>query len=317
MSSRHTKKPAGKLRKSLCVAFAAVAGTLSLGCGLHVLAGYVPEGRQASRTDSEVCVKNTNTQGMQKNLPLLHKNFQVIAQLPLTGKPVYNEILKPANDIRTCRVSKGTLKAKTLGTYDSGANKLRIGEDTSIATFSHENFHALQDIGKVFDGLWGGELTYQDSIVGRLLLEATAEAYAFTVYKEAQKFHPDTQVIFRQAFPDMDMDGIFEKAYDAAWEKNAGTGLKNRKQKALQAGGKAIVRALLEGKSEGWTTSYSKFSTKYEPPYVSDADALYSEYMASRHALYLRTGHVSQYINLTPNILLGKNAAQKISDLTS
>ena len=288
-----------RIAKTLCIAFAAAA---AIGGTTNAIAG--------SSQNHKTCVSDTHMTLMKQKLPQIYEDFQQMAALPLTGQPVYKVLSNPHNDIKTCLVPPSK---NTWGQYWTDSNTLNVTKrDTGIATFSHENFHADQDMRGVFDTTYGNTLTRDDYITESMLIEACAEAYAYTTYKEARIFGPDAHASFQMAYTDFDMDGIFDRAFNDAWKKYSNADEKIRKEKSLEAGGKAIVRAFLNGKSAMWSGSYSYNSIDSARYFASNKNALNPGYEAFRRQLFYKTGEISPQINIVPDGLLGKNASQKI-----
>src|SRR5436190_24335683 len=124
MRNKHSKT--GKLRKSLCVIFAAAAGALGGASG--VSASPVSAAVKSSRS----CVEDSNIKSMQQKIPSLYKDFQLMRKLPLTGMPVY-KILTSSN-VKSCLVSDDEMSKSIGGQYFFDNNTLEVRQ-------SYNNLH--------------------------------------------------------------------------------------------------------------------------------------------------------------------------------
>jgi hypothetical protein len=296
-------------RRILCAAFVSVAG---FNGGVMIADHYLHK-----KIAPPVCAKDSNKILFAQKLPQVNSDFNKMSHLPLTGRPVYQALASPVSQIRTCVTDPRELGSGTLGLYYPSYNRLYVGNNATMATFTHENFHAGQDLhGVNLDT--PQHLTLRDYIAASLLREATAEAYAFTLYQEDKRSAQPKNIGYQKNLHDIHMEKIFDEAYDAAWKKYADTGDKTRKAKSLEAGGKALTLALLNGKSAFWSKSYALLSKE-------NADIVFKKgvplnkkiagYDDLRSNLFWKCGFVSPEINLTPDVLLGSRADAKTRQL--
>ena len=292
--------------KRLCSAFAAAI----------VLSFPVPTLQAQAKTPAprpkivETCAAHAAPKAFAEKLPALHEMFQKVAGLPLTGKPVTDVLRNPAHGFQSCFMS--AFPDTRQG--DFIANKIRVlKSETNGQAYIHEMFHGAQQANGSGDMPGTETMRMEDSIEGNMLIEATAVGYSFAAYKEMSKTDPQAYEDFANSGYAFGMKEYFEKAYGEAFEKLTALAPALREKKALEAGGKAVVKALLEGRDSYWTSTYANYAIENAPTYgglsVERNDPAYAR---TRRDLYLKAGAISPGFNLTPDDLLGPRAVRAI-----
>ena len=277
---------------------------------------------------SEVCAANGNAHDMAQKLPRLARDIEVLSQLPLTGRPVYDMLRDPASGIQSC-IFPAYPKLESTSTYSHSMKTARIASNSSGLTSIHEYFHAMQGMNGGNDGFY--RLTMRDAVIDTLLQEASAVAYEMAARHEAESrglsFHrspavreerPDGSVIIwtrQKTSTDEANVAAFREAYDSSWKQNASADAETREAKALEAGGKAVVRRLLLGRHNRWNVTYTALATEK----VSGNSHIFSrnngtapDYAARRDEAFRKMGAVSPKINFIPEEYLGPDAEYHI-----
>lgn len=100
--------------------------------------------------------------------------------------------------------------------------------------------------------------------------------------------------------------------------KSTGANAETREAKALEAGGKAVVRHLLEGKDSAWKNAYAQMTVfninNNLQFFKNDGRENKPGYEGRRSAIYLNEGYIGPKINFIPDEYLGPDAAQKIDE---
>ena len=271
---------------------------------------------------AEVTVFNANLEEVAKKTPQLYRDLLLMEKLPLTGKGVYDLLKDPANGIQSVLFSVPKGEAAD-GHYKDKTARIVSGAGAAMAF--HEYFHAAQDVN---DGnLNASVLGMKDAAISNMLLEAAAVAYELAARYEAEKHNlkfvgPEAVVkdvsgvttvgSTVSAADNSETIGAFQAAYDAAWKANAHLDAQTCEAKALEAGGKAVVRHLLDGKNEQWKTKYVEVATlninNNLSLFSNDGRELKPEYKNTRDDFYAKQGVVSLQINFIPEEYLGAEA---------
>ena len=296
--------------KRLSVIFAAAA-LMTAGCSRHHKAPDAP-GAQVTHTDTgETCVKISDTKSFSLEFPQLYKIFQKISSLPLTGSNVTAVVGAPEMNYSTCTVpsfDRDGVRGDFTGT------KLRVLEDDpDERAYVHEMFHAAQQANGSLNLIGSGKFSVDDEIAGNMLMEASAVGYSFAAYKEMSKTDPDAYENFANSAYAFEMRGYFDAAYDDAEAKYAGLPANDREAKALEAGGRAVVDALLQGANKTWSFNYAVTSAYNNARAAIIPDRNEPHYAAARDRMYFNAGAVSPKINLTPRALLASNTADNVT----
>ena len=178
-----------------------------------------------------------------------------------------------------------------------------LASDPNRQAYLHEMFHGAQTVNGSLDMIGSGKLSIEDSIEGNMLIEAAAVGYTFTVYKEMSKTVPGAYNDFTATGFSFGMRDWFDDAYSKAMKDNAGLSAQAQEAKALQAGGKAVVEALLDGKNSTWAFDYAVSSAYNNARRYALLDRNDPSYMALRADLYRKAGAVSPQVNITPDDL--------------
>ena len=274
------------------------------------------------------CASNDNLREVEQNTPQIFRDLSLMEKLPLTGKYIYGILKNPANGIMTCLVP--VPEGEPLNSHYSplikNANVARGAG--SLSTF-HEYFHAAQDFND--GGVDMSILTMKDAVFANLLMEASAVAYELAARQEAANhgvrlfgtkkiikvIAGDTLTLSTMYASDRpEIRAVFRGAYIAAWKKNASLDAQTCEAKSLEAGGKAVVRYLLEGKDAVWMAAYtqqviSNIFKDYDS-FQDDGRELKPGYRNRRGDFYSREGVVSSQINFIPDEYLGAAAEQYI-----
>lgn len=277
------------------------------------------------RENKPVTIPTSNPVEIAKNLPQLERDLDILSRLPITGKPIYDIVTNPANHISSHVVAPDDDGA--AGTYSGG--QVRVDDGARSTTAFHEYFHAAQDVhdGKVDQFV----LTAEDGAFCNLLIEASAVAYELACEKEAGKlgiplFVPQpvvttvggmTHISWRAgASSDETIRSTFNDAYDDAWGDNASLDAAARERAALSAGGKAVVRYLMQGKNPQWATSYAAIVSQNinnnPHAYLIDGRENKPGYIDTRNKAFSQQGLVAEGLNFTPDEYLGTGAATYI-----
>lgn len=283
--------PLAKNLRKLTLAFAAAAA-LS-GCVRH----------EEPAAPLEECVPTSDAQQFEQKFPALYGSFKKIEALPYSGQSIASHMKDPLNGIQTC--SGNNLVKGAVGQFDPETGQLSMRMDNIDGKiYTHEMFHAGQYVNGALAWLDAAQLTQEDSLQGNMLIEASAVGYSFVVYKEMSKTDPAAYEDFTATWYSFGMRARFDAAYARA--------LPSGEEKALEAGGKAVVEGLLSGENQKWAQGYTERSLKILRN--SDANARLREgYAADRAEAYRAAGEVSPTMNLTPDWMLAKNPERNIA----
>lgn len=309
MEQPTAKKPSHRKRNLLCVAFAAVAAI-----GGNTTLHFASDDAPSRGSKNQVCASNSDPVTLSQKLPKISENFQLMAQLPITGKPVHDVISNTDNDIWSCSAPTDTLGEKVRGEYVIGTNTLKITGNDRITT-DHESFHAVQDANGGLKAINRPVLTINDTMVSSLLMEATAAAYSYLAFEEAKKSGIPTSEVFPENKGGVYMKKVFDEVYNKTWKELEGTDAKTRQEKSMEAAGKAIVLGLLDGNVNWWMRGYILNAHKNAHRFSDKADNAAAGYKQLRHEIYFQAGLVSSQMNLTPDVLLGDGAGAKIDKI--
>lgn len=247
-----------------------------------------------------------------KNYPQIRPVFERMTRLPITGAPVITRVTTPGEDIDAC--TSRNLPAGTLvAAYESQTRRLIVAR-TNVAptTVAHEVFHAHQHINGGFTGVGSNRLlSAGDRATGLLMIEATAAAYGMMMIKEASLDDPSYARNIRTH--DYGMTRTFNTAFDASYAAHADKPEAERRRLALQAGGQAVVRALMNGQSSEWKDLYRPEAQRYLglPSFSGQRSA---EYSAERDRLYARIGQVAPNVQLIPAEFFGSRGNDSIAE---
>lgn len=255
---------------------------------------------------------NANIEAINQKMPQLGQDLAIMNSLPLTGKPVYDILKDPVNNMRT------SLTATPVGVPASAAysnHRLRVPRNTGTASVFHEAFHAAQDVRDGDNDMF--TLTQRDAVVANLLTEAAAVAYELAAQKEAANrgisFHTRDSSVGGASDKKINKDA-FEKAYNKSWSANASLPAEEREAKALEAGGQAVVRFLLAGGDSSWSQAYVNLvvSNINNNLGAFTANERSARYPAQRDKVFSKQGDVLPKINFIPAEYLGPDAPQFI-----
>ena len=270
----------------------------------------------------EVCIVNSDIDQINAQAPRLARDLDLLRQLPLTGKGVY-ESLKAQNTPfprETCLFPEPQNPA-TVGSYED--QRIRIGRGTGTSVAFHESFKATQDVNEGRFTMYS--LKVRDAAVASMLKEASAVAYEIMARQEAEnlgfKFYEPLPENALQSYTDASpaqnpaTRAVFHSAYDAALKQNAAVDADTRRAPALQAGGRAVVNYLMSGGDPDWSRAYKAVTLKKiygDPNGFQAEDDKYGMYTGMRENVFRAQGMVSEGISLVPDDYFGPKAPQAI-----
>lgn len=272
-------------------------------------------GLEENQLAPEASAMTSDLNAMSKNVPQLARDLAIMAKLPLTGRPVYDMLTDPANGMKST-LFPVPLKAGSTSTYQN--KHARIGRGTGTSTAFHEYFHAYQDVMEQGNGMFG--LTVKDAAIANFLTEASAVAYEIASRKEAEKL--GLQFRATPVYQEKQADGstmtytitapstnpenlkVFDAAYNAALQQNLG------EAKALEAGGKAVVRRLLDAQDDQWRSTYAQVAiiNINNNLHAFREDGSSAGYDAKRVGVFQRQGKLGTALNFIPDEFLGPQA---------
>ncbi len=276
-------------------------------------------GFQDDQMAPEASAMNSDLTAISKNVPQLARDLAIMAKLPLTGKPVYDMLIDPANGMRSTLFPVPP-KAGSTSTYQN--KHARIGRGTGTSTAFHEYFHAYQDVTEDGKGMFS--LTVKDAAIANFLTEASAVAYEIASRKEAEKL--GLQFRATPVYQEKEANGsvttytitapstnpenlkAFDAAYNAALAQNLG------EAKALEAGGKAVVRRLLDAKDDQWRSTYAQVAiiNINNNLHAFQDDGTSAGYSQKRVDVFMRQGKLGTALNFIPDEFLGAQASTYI-----
>lgn len=272
----------------------------------------------------ESIVQTHNLQDIVKKQPEISRHLALMEKLPLTGKPVFDRLTSPESRITIKLFPIPANFPVVQGRYSTRDRLLEIPRGAKTGVTFHESFHAVQDVINETRLI----LTRKDTALSMLLTEATAVAYAIAAEHEANSlglkfFEPApfltdtadgpvlTTIVTAASNPKT--RAVFQAAYDQAWEEN--TASENRQAKALEAGGKSVVRHLLEWKDPEWQRAYSRLVLNYigsdKHRFITE-EQINETYAPERSIDYSKLGGALPNINFVPEEYLGPDADKYI-----
>lgn len=296
-------KAAKQLRKATLLVTFSLAAT---GCATQ------DQNKPEPLYQANITAHSYNPNEMKQKLPTLWQSLILMEKLPLTGKPVYDAITNPDNQIIS-GIFYTDISGASVSYY---INKtVNIADNVSPTIVFHEYFHAMQDIGGQNTKL--GKLTQKDALVFFLMTEASAVAYELAARQEAKnhnlRFQENAFRTYSHKIMNME---AFDRGYKAAWRQHPEMESSAREAAALAAGGKEVVRILLSGKDSRWKETYAKNALENikRNMHIFRHDQLKTgqKYEALRSEIYAQRGYVSPQINLIPDEYLGPHAATYI-----
>jgi|GEM_PF-1275032 len=239
----------------------------------------------------------------------LRATFAELARQPISGAPVISAITGMTEGVRVCRARR--LPGGALAVYQRDVRRIVVPEKgATSAIVAHEVFHFLQDRAGAYAGVEeDSKLTPRDGAVSLLLIEATAVAYALVVSKEAALETPGT----RRKLPNPNgMARTFDRAFTATYANAAHRPEGERRLAALQAGGRAVVSALMAGQSGSWRRFYRE-QARIHLLFAPGNDGRGEAYGPLRDGIYARIGRVTEGLDLLPSEYIGTRAETAIA----
>jgi hypothetical protein len=263
----------------------------------------------------QTCADIANLEDTRATNPQVYRDLAILERLPLTGRAIFAQVTNPDAFLRSC-LTPYDENSGTSGEYSN--KRLNIMRGVSSETAFHELFHARQDLNDAEQ--LGAKMTMRDAAISNALQEATAVAYSLMAEHEAQKHgiavakNSDTNRVGAA-----DKDGtraVFNKTYKTAFAENAALAADAREAKALEAAGRAVVRALMLGDDDDWLRSYAQLVVAN----LNNNRGIYSRntgneegYAQTRDSVFEKQGSVSADINIIPREFLGADAERQIN----
>lgn len=267
--------------------------------------------------DTIIRVKAPNciniTEADLNRVPSIKPVFERIAAQPLIGAPVVNRLRDPAHHFQIC-LDTSLPSNGVLAAYMASQNRLFVpvlGAD--FESVAHESYHAYQDtVGGIASS--DAQLHPRDMAMSVLLTEASAVGYTLMLMREIGYSEPDAYTTFiaggkNNAFG---MGARFDAAYNASYNANSTMEETARRKIALQAGGTAVVDALLSAQELGWSRPYAMNATRAAQNGDLSVDTTRRQYREMRDEQFRRAGSLGD-INIIPARFLGANADQDIA----
>jgi hypothetical protein len=272
-------------------------------------------GLEENQLAPEASAMTSDLNAMSKNVPQLARDLALMAKLPLTGRPVYDMLTDPANGIKST-LFPVPLKAGSTSTYQN--KHARIGRGTGTSTAFHEYFHAYQDMTEQGRGMF--DLSVKDAAIANFLTEASAVAYEIASRKEAEKLGLQFRAtpLYQETRPDGTIRTytitapatnpenlkVFDAAYNAALAQNLS------EAKALEAGGKAVVRRFLDAQDDQWHSTYAQVAiiNINNNLHAFTEDGTSAGYEAKRVGVFQRQGKLGTALNFIPDEFTGPQA---------
>ena len=279
--------------------------------GLRTQMGVVAD---SNLTRAQTCADIATLDDLRATNPQIYRDLAILERLPLTGNTMFAQVTNPDAFLRSC-LTPYNENSGTSGEYSN--KRLRIMRGLGSQTTFHEIFHARQDLND--DGL-GEKMTIRDAAVANALTEATAVAYGLMAEREAKNLgitlteNTDTRRVGAD-----DNEGtlaVFEQAYQSAFAEHAALSASEREAKALEAGGRAVVRTLMLGDDDHWLRAYSQLVVHN----LSVNQRIYGRntgteagYADTRKRLFESQGAISPSINIIPREFLGADAERHLT----
>lgn len=281
-----------KLRK-LTLVFAAAAALT--GC---------QQRNQIEEAPGEECVQTSGTAQFQQKFPDLYRSFRAMESLPYSGRAVTANLKDPVNSIPTCVATD--VYGSATGEFIPELARLRMRRgEVDARAYTHEMFHANQHINGALRLLGSSNLAIEDNMAGNMLVEASAVGYSFIVYKEMDKTQPGAYTDFASTWYSFGMRAHFDAAYARA--------LPQGEERALEAGGKAVVEALLSGVNESWSVTYATHAAQNSSQSTMPEVRQNAGYSEARTEYFRQAGQISPTMNITPDWMLKKNPERDIN----
>ncbi len=274
---------------------------------------------QAQQTGSQetiIRVKATNciniTESELTRVPAIKPVFERIAAQPLTGARVVDRLRDPAHRFQIC-LDSSLPGNGVLAAYMGTQNRLFVpvlGAD--FESVAHESYHAYQDtLGGIVSTEAG--LHPRDMAMSLLLTEASAVGYTLMLMREIGYTEPDAYTSFiADSKNSFGLGPRFDAAYNASYDANASMEETARRKLALQAGGTAVVDALVSGAVRGWSAPYANNAARMAQYGDSTVDTTRRQYRETRDELFRRAGSLGD-INIIPARFLGASADVQIA----
>lgn len=267
------------------------------------------------RVRAENCV-NIDAAGLaQSQATSIKPVFDSMARQPITGAALIARLANPASSFQVCLdASLPSITSGVIAAYQGDQRRLFVPKmGAGIDSIAHEAFHAYQHVQ---GGLVSSStpLNERDMAMGILIAEASAAAYTYMVIRESAFEDPAAWTSYLAAGGDYNMNENFTTAFDASYASNASMDETARRRAALQAGGTAVVDALLSNATPGWSRPYAMNARGATRLADDNADPSTRRYHEIRDEVFRRAARVSDSVNILPARFTGAGADATIAD---
>lgn len=312
------KKPASRFSRTFKIASVTVGATIMMPVPAMTQTtartenyATLAQAQQAGSQETIIRVKAANcvniTESDLARTPAIKPVFDRIASQTMTGAPVIARLRDPAHRFQIC-LDPSLPGNGVLAAYMSTQNRLFVpvlGAD--FESVAHESYHAYQDtLGGIVSTDAG--LHPRDMAMSLLLTEASAVGYTLMLMREIGYSEPEAYAAFiadnKNSFG---MGQRFDAAYNTAYAANENMEETARRSLALEAGGSAVVEALLSGVARGWSAPYANNAARMAQLGDANVDTSRRQYRETRDELFRRAGRVGS-MNIVPARFIGPNA---------
>lgn len=280
--------------------------------GLRTQTGVVADGNLAR---PQTCADIAALDDMRATNPQIYRDLAILERLPQTGKAMFTQVTNPDAFLRSC-LTPYDENSGVSGQYSN--KRLRVMRGMGSHTTLHELFHARQDLNDSEN--LGAKMTMRDAAVANALTEATAVAYSLMAEREAKNLGltlaASTDTRRSGADDNEGTRNVFEQAYQRTFAELATLDAGIREAKALEAGGRAVVRTLMLGDDDQWLRHYSRLVVLN----LNNNQHIYSRntgneagYTQTRQRMFESQGAISATINIIPLEFTGVDAERHIT----
>lgn len=280
--------------------------------GLRTQTGVSADGNLAR---PQTCADIAALDDMLATNPQIYRDLAILERLPLTGKTMFTQVTNPDAFLRSC-LTPYDENSGISGQYNN--KRLRVMRGMGSHTTLHELFHARQDLNDS-DNL-SAKMTMRDAAIANALTEATAVAYSLMAEREAKNLGitltATTDTRRSGADDNEGTRAVFEQVYQSTFAAHANLDAATREAKALEAGGRAVVRTLMLGDDDQWLRAYSQLVVIN----LNNNQHIYSRntgneegYAQIRQRMFESQGAVSSSINIIPLEFTGADAERHIT----
>lgn len=233
--------------------------------------------------------------------PAIKASFDLMARQPITGRPVMARLSNPMHGFQVCEdPNLPSIVTGTIASYRLGERRLMVpAKGADLSSVAHESFHAYQ--ATLSSAMGGAPLAPRDKAMALLIAEAAAVGYTYMVTRESAFDNPADWNAYTKAGGDYGMNDVFNAAFDSSY--NGLLPLPDetlRRRFALEAGGRAVVDALLNKAYPAWSEGYAFRALTMARNGDDSIDATTRSYYKTRDELFRRAAMVAPDILLLP-----------------